>query len=75
VKPRFRADADLNHAIVRGIKRREPTVDFRSAHQPVPLEGMEDVDVLALAAREAARGISRGPGRVTRHRWVRAALL
>jgi hypothetical protein len=52
VKPRFLADADLNHAIVRGLTRREPTVDFRSAHRPTSLKGMQDRDVLALAARE-----------------------
>jgi predicted nuclease of predicted toxin-antitoxin system len=52
VKPRFLADADLNHAIVRGLKRREPAVDFRSAREPMLLNGMQDADVLAVAARE-----------------------
>jgi hypothetical protein len=32
VKVRFLADADLNKAIVNGVLRREPSVDFQSAH-------------------------------------------
>jgi len=46
---RFMADADLNHAIVRGCRRREPAVDFLSAND-ANLEGVPDPDVLALAA-------------------------
>lgn len=67
MKPRFLADADLNHAIVRGIKRREPSVDFRSAHRPVPLERMQDADVLALAAREACILVSHDFRTMPRH--------
>jgi hypothetical protein len=32
VKVRFLADADLNQAIVSGLLRREPAIDFLSAH-------------------------------------------
>ena len=67
MKPRFLADADLNHAIVRGIKRREPSVDFRGAHRPAPLEGMQDVDVLALAAGEARILVSHDFRTMPRH--------
>jgi hypothetical protein len=67
VKPRFLADADLNHAILRGITRREPSVDFLSAHRPVPLEGMQDADVLALAAREARILVSHDFRTMPRH--------
>ena len=52
MKPRFLADADLNHAIVRGVKRREPTVDFQGASPLLSLNGMPDPDVLAYASRE-----------------------
>ena len=31
MRPLFQADADFNHKIVRGIRRREPAVDFQSA--------------------------------------------
>lgn len=47
---RFLADADLNEAIVRGILRREPTVDFLTA-QAAGLRGMQDPEVLTLAAQ------------------------
>jgi hypothetical protein len=44
---RFLADADLKRAIVSGVKRREPGIDFRSA-QAAGLEGIEDPEVLAI---------------------------
>ena len=49
---RFLADASLHHAIVTGCLRREPTIDFVSAHA-AKLEGMSDLDVLALAAAQS----------------------
>jgi predicted nuclease of predicted toxin-antitoxin system len=45
---RFLADANLHHAIVTGCLRREPAMDFVSA-RAAKLEGMSDLDVLALA--------------------------
>ena len=33
MRPRFQADADFNHRIVVGLRRREPSVDFLSAHE------------------------------------------
>lgn len=48
---RFLADASLHDAIVKGCRRREPTMDFVSANE-ARLEGVDDPDVLALAARE-----------------------
>lgn len=51
MKLRFLADVDLNRAIVRGVKRREPAIDFLTA-QAASLDGMRDSDVLAVAARE-----------------------
>jgi len=49
VKVRFLADADLNRAIVSGVLRREPSVDFLTAHA-AGLRRMTDPEVLALAA-------------------------
>ena|SRR5215472_3940301 len=48
---RFMADADLNDAIPRGCRRREPALDFRSAND-ANLEGLIDPDVLTLASAE-----------------------
>ena len=47
---RFLADASLNEAIVSGVVRAEPSVDFLSANA-MRLEGVEDDEVLALAAQ------------------------
>jgi len=49
VKVRLLADADLRYDIVRGLRRREPTVDFLPAHGTIP-EALGDPGVLALAA-------------------------
>jgi hypothetical protein len=51
VRIRFQADADLKHAIVAGTLRRAASLDFRRA-EAVPLEGLADPVVLALAAEE-----------------------
>ncbi len=51
MKIRFQADADLNENIVKGVLRREPSIDFRTA-TAAGLRGLSDVEVLALAASE-----------------------
>jgi hypothetical protein len=51
MKVRFLADADLNKAIVNGVLRREPSLDFLTA-QAAGLRGMNDPTVLALAAQQ-----------------------
>lgn len=48
---RFLADADFNGVIVRGCRRREPTMDFLSAND-ANLAGVPDPDVLAIAAEQ-----------------------
>ena len=48
---RFLADASLHHAIVTGCVRREPAIDFLSAHS-AKLDGMSDPDVLGIAASQ-----------------------
>ena len=51
MKVRFLADADLNKAIVSGVLRREPSLDFLTA-QAAGLRGMGDPEVLALAEHQ-----------------------
>jgi len=51
MKIRFLADNDLKRAIVTGVRRRQPEVDFLNATE-AQLSGLPDEDVLALAARE-----------------------
>ncbi len=48
---RFLADASLHHAIVAGCVRREPAIDFVSAHA-AKLHGVSDPEVLAIAAAQ-----------------------
>jgi hypothetical protein len=51
VKIRYQADADLNQAIVNGVLRRQPTIDFQTAGV-ANLEGILDPEVLAIAAQQ-----------------------
>lgn len=51
VNVRYQADADLNQAILTGVLRREPTVDFQTAFA-AGLEGVKDSGVLAIAAQQ-----------------------
>ena len=51
MKPRFQADASLKAAIVDGVRRREPSIDFRPASGVLP-EGVDDLGVLELAASD-----------------------
>ena len=60
------ADADLNRAILSGVKRRERTIDFLSA-QARPLEGLDDSEVLAIAADERRILVSHDFGTMPRH--------
>jgi hypothetical protein len=48
---RFQADADLNQIIVSAVVRRVPTIDFKTA-TATGLAGLEDLEVLAAAARD-----------------------
>ena len=51
MKVRFQADSDLNEDIIKGVVRREPTVDVQTANE-ANLRGLLDRQVLALAAHE-----------------------
>jgi hypothetical protein len=66
VKVRFLADADLNRAIVSGVLRREPSLDFLSA-QAAGLRGMDDLAVLALAAERQRVLVSHDVGTMPAH--------
>jgi hypothetical protein len=48
---RLLADADLNHAIISGVVRRNAGIDFKRAEE-VPLEGLADEVVLLAAAQD-----------------------
>jgi hypothetical protein len=49
LKIRFQADADLHVPIIKGLKRREPSIDFMTATE-AGLAGIDDWAVLLLAA-------------------------
>lgn len=50
MKVRFQADEDLNERIIAAVKRREPSVDFRTA-RAAGIKGLTDSQVLEVAAR------------------------
>jgi len=51
MKITFLADADFNDDVVKGVLRREPTIDFRGASS-AGLRRLSDPEVLAFAASE-----------------------
>lgn len=63
---RFQADADFNQIIVKAILRREPGIDFQTAHT-AGLSGLEDPEVLSLAAREGRVLVSHDRKSMPRH--------
>jgi Domain of unknown function (DUF5615) len=66
VKVRFLADADLNKTIVSGVLRREPSIDFLTAHG-AGLRRMKDPEVLALAAGQQRVLVSHDVGTMPSH--------
>jgi Domain of unknown function (DUF5615) len=50
MKPRFLADADFNHKIIAGLRRRELAIDFQTASQG-GVVGQPDPEVVLIAAR------------------------
>lgn len=66
VKVRLLADADLNRAIVSGVIRREPSVDFLTANA-AGLRGLGDQEVLALAADTQRVLVSHDVGTMPAH--------
>lgn len=51
MKVRFQADADLSQILLKATLRREPSIDFRTAHA-ARLVALSDEQVLAIAAAE-----------------------
>ena len=50
MKVKFLADADFSRLVIRGLRRREPMVDFQSAEE-ADLAGKPDIEVLEIAAK------------------------
>jgi hypothetical protein len=72
VSVRFLADADLNYAIVQGVRLREPSIDFKAAND-AGVEGLSDPEVLELAAREGRVLVSHDKSTMPVHFAARAA--
>lgn len=51
MKIKYLADENLRQAIVLGVKRREPSIDFLQSAE-AGLKGKSDLEVLEIAARE-----------------------
>jgi hypothetical protein len=66
VKVRFQADNDLRKAIVRGVVRSEPRIEFYSA-QAARLDGVPDPEVLALSADTGRILVSHDLQTIPRH--------
>lgn len=63
---RFQADADLDPEIQRGLRRREPSIDFRSAAGVIP-DGTSDPEVLQIAAEAGRILVSRDVNTMPAH--------
>lgn len=63
---RFQADADLNQIIVSAVLRRVPAIDFRTA-TTAGLAGLEDVEVLGVAARDGRILVPHDQSALPRH--------
>ncbi|HET9320244.1 MAG TPA: DUF5615 family PIN-like protein [Bryobacteraceae bacterium] len=50
MRVKFQADADLDGRVVRGLRRKMPEIDFRTA-AGAELDGLEDSEVLRIAAQ------------------------
>lgn len=66
--PLFQADADFNHKIVLGLRRREPALDFRDAHEG-GLIGVPDPSVLRIAAESGRILVSHDRKTMPGHLW------
>ncbi len=66
MKIRYQADYDLNYEIVRILCHREPMIDFQTAHK-AGLEGIDDDQVLAMAAQESRVLVSHDRKTMPRH--------
>ena len=49
MRPRFQADADFNHKVILGLRRRNSDIDFQDARTGAVI-GVPDMKVLSIAA-------------------------
>lgn len=66
MRPRFQADADLNHKIVLGFRRREPAAEFLDAKQG-GVTGISDSEILARTAMAGTILVSHDRKTMPRH--------
>lgn len=64
MRVRFQADADLNLAILLGLQRREPSIDFQTA-VVADLANRHDLEVLEIAAAEGRLLVTHGARSMT----------
>jgi hypothetical protein len=71
---RFQPDADLDRRILRGLRRRTPEIDIRTAEE-ARLEGLKDPEVLRVAAASGRVLVSQDRRTMPAHfaRYVREA--
>jgi hypothetical protein len=67
---RLAADENFNHAVLRGLRRRNPQVDAVRV-QDAGLSGSDDPTVLEWAAREGRVLVTHDSGTVTRYAYDR----
>jgi hypothetical protein len=66
MKVRFQADADLNEILVRAALRRDPGIDFQTS-RTAGLVGLNDIEVLSLAARSGRLLVTHDRKTMPRH--------
>ena len=66
MKVRYLADADFNKAILNGVLRRNPAIDFQTAFA-AGLQGKKDPEVLALAVQHNRILVSHDLGSMPKH--------
>jgi hypothetical protein len=66
VKVRYLADADFNKAILNGLLRRDPSIDFQTA-LAADLRGKKDPEVLSIAAAGRRVLVSHDVGTMPAH--------
>jgi hypothetical protein len=71
-RPRFLANHDLTEAILLGVMRREPTLEFRRLRE-VAMADKPDAEVLEFAARQNLLVVSHDVNTMTAHAAKRIA--
>lgn len=66
MRANFLADANFDLVILSAIKRREPAFDFQTGHE-AGLAGLEDLDVLAVAAQAGRVLVTHDVRTMSRH--------